>query len=186
MKVAVLGASGHAGSEITKELSARGHEVVAIARRPKAIPNGTGITAVAGDASDPATLASLIRGCDAVISALHFNIGTDVLLAGLKEAGVPRLLVTGGGATLEIAPGKRVIDQPDFPADWKDMAMQGVAFLDSLHEEKDIDWTFFSPAALLIEGPRLGHYRLGGDNLVVNDAGESENQFRRLCHCHGR
>lgn len=38
MKVALLGASGQAGSEITKELSARGHIVVAVARKPEAIP----------------------------------------------------------------------------------------------------------------------------------------------------
>ena len=37
MKVAVLGASGHAGSEIVKELALRGHQVRAIARRPAAI-----------------------------------------------------------------------------------------------------------------------------------------------------
>jgi putative NADH-flavin reductase len=38
MKVAVLGASGRAGSEITKELAARGHSVVAVARKPEASP----------------------------------------------------------------------------------------------------------------------------------------------------
>ncbi|HBI19498.1 MAG TPA: 3-beta hydroxysteroid dehydrogenase, partial [Brevundimonas sp.] len=74
MKVAVLGASGRAGSEITKELASRGHSVTAIARKPDAIPAASGITPIAGDASDPAALIALIKGSDAVISALHFDV----------------------------------------------------------------------------------------------------------------
>lgn len=44
MKIAVAGASGRAGSEITRELSRRGHAVTAIARNPEkiaALPNVT-------------------------------------------------------------------------------------------------------------------------------------------------
>lgn len=177
MKVAVLGASGRAGSEISKELAARGHEVVAIARKPEAIPHLSGVTAQAGDASSPSALADLIRGSDAVISALHFDVPATTLLAALREAGVPRLLVTGGAASLDVAPGKRVVDDPAFPAEWKDMALGGIAFLDALRAETEIDWTFFSPAALLFEGPRLGAYRRGTDQLVADANGESKISF---------
>ncbi len=116
MKVAVLGASGRAGSEITKELAARGHTVTAIARKPETIPAASGVTAVAGDASDAAALPGLIKGADAVISALHFDVPAEAILAALKTAGVPRLLVTGGAASLEVAPGVMLIDTPAFPA----------------------------------------------------------------------
>lgn len=177
MKVAVLGASGRAGSEITKELAARGHHVLAVARKPKAIPDTAGVTPVAGDASDPAALAQLIQGCDAVISALHFDVPATTLLSALRQAGVGRLLVTGGAASLEVAPGVRLIDTPEFPQDWKAFAMGGIVFLDALREEKAIDWTFFSPAMVIFEGPRLGRYRLGGDQLVTDDAGESKISF---------
>ena len=177
MKVAVLGASGHAGSEIVKELALRGHQVRAIARRPAAIPQAAGIEAVAGDASDPAALAELIRGVDAVISALHFDISADTLLTAVKRAGVARLLVTGGAASLEVAPGQRLFDTPDFPAEWKAFAAGGIAFLDALRDEREVDWTFFSPAALIFEGPRTGKYRSGGDRLVVDDKGESRISF---------
>lgn len=177
MKIAVLGASGRAGSEITKELAARGHNVVAIARKPEAVPQLPGVTAKAGDASEPGALADLIRGADAVISALHFDVPAATLLAALREAGVPRLLVTGGAASLEVAPGKRVIDDPAFPAEWKDMALGGIAFLDALRAETEIDWTYFSPAALLFEGPRLGTYRGGTDQLVTDANGESKISF---------
>ena len=177
MKVAVLGASGRAGSEITKELASRGHSVTAIARKPDAIPAASGVTPVAGDASDPAALADLIKGSDAVISALHFDVPAETLLGALKTAGVPRLLVTGGAASLEVAPGVLLFDTPQFPAEWKPIAKGGLTFLDDLRLEKEIDWTFFSPAALIEEGPRTGAYRTGGDQLVVDDKGDSKISF---------
>ena len=177
MAIAVLGASGRAGSEIVKELVARGHEVIAIARKPEAIPALPGVTARAGDASDPAALAALIRGTDAVISALHFDVSAATLLAALKQAGVGRLLVTGGAASLEVAPGVRLIDTPEFPEAWKGAAQGGIAFLDALKGETAIDWTFFSPAAFIFEGPRLGTYRGGKDQLVTDAKGESRISF---------
>ena len=177
MKVAVLGASGRAGSEITRELAARGHAVTAIARKPEAIPAADGVTPVAGDASDDAALAELIKGSDAVISALHFDVPAETILTALKTAGVPRLRVTGGAASLEVAPGVRLIDTPEFPEEWKGMAQGGIVFLDALRAETEIDWTFFSPAAVIEETPRLGHFRTGTDQLVVDDKGESRIGF---------
>lgn len=177
MAIAVLGASGRAGSEIVKELVARGHEVIAIARKPEAIPALPGVTAKAGDASEPAALAELIRGADAVISAIHFDVPAATLLSALKQAGVGRLLVTGGAASLEVAPGVRLIDTPEFPEAWKGAAQGGIAFLDALKGETEIDWTFFSPAAFIFEGPRLGTYRGGKDQLVTDDKGESRISF---------
>lgn len=179
MKVAVLGASGRAGSEITKELAARGHTVTAIARKPEAIPAADGVTTVAGDASDAETLAGLIAGSDAVISALHFDIPAATLLNALKTAGVPRLLVTGGAASLEVAPGKKLWDVmgDSLPPEWKPAILGGMAFLDDLRGETDIDWTFFSPAAFIEVGPRTGVFRLGGDQLVTDDKGESRISF---------
>ena len=139
MKVAVLGASGRAGGEITQELARRGHQVTAVARHPEAIPAAAGVTAVAGDARDADALAGLIRWHDAVISALHFDVTAETLLGALRTAGVPRLLVTGGAASLRTADGGRLIDSPDFPAAWREMAMGGVRFLDSLRAVNDID-----------------------------------------------
>lgn len=176
MKVAVLGASGRAGAKITNELAARGHQVVGIARSADRVPVGAGISAIAGEVSSP-DFFKLIRGCDAVISALHFNVSAEIVLSALKEAGVNRLLVTGGAASLEIAPGKRVLDRIDFRDDWKELAMLGVTFLERLRDEKSIEWTFFSPAELLFEGPRLGRYRLGGDQLITDQNGESKISF---------
>ncbi|MDQ8028204.1 MAG: NAD(P)-dependent oxidoreductase [Brevundimonas sp.] len=177
MKIVVLGASGRAGSEITKEAAARGHTVTAVARKPEGIPAAEGVTAVAGDASDADALAPLLKGADAVISALHHDIPAATLLKALKTAGVPRLLVTGGASSLEVAPGVKLIDTPDFPEEWKVFARNGIVFLDDLRGETDIDWTYFSPAAVIEETPRLGAFRTGTDQLIVDDKGESRIGF---------
>ncbi|WP_260921619.1 NAD(P)-dependent oxidoreductase [Novosphingobium sp. 9] len=177
MKIAVLGASGRAGSQIALEAAARDHEVLALARHPEKIPTAAGITPLAADAGDPAALAPLIAGCNAVVSALHFDVTAETLLSAIRSAGVPRLLVTGGAASLLGPDGQRLIDSPDFPAEWKPMAMGGIVFLDVLKTTTDIDWTFFSPAALIFEGERTGHYRTDTDHLVTDAQGESRISF---------
>ncbi len=177
MKVAVLGASGRAGSEIVKELAARGHDVVAVARNPDAIPAADGITAKQGDASDAAALAELIKGSEAVISALKFNVSPASLLAALKQAGVGRLLVTGGAASLKDENGERLIDTDAMPESWKPIAQEGIDFFYELREEKEVDWVFFSPAFNFIVGPRTGKFRLGNEHLIRDEAGESKISF---------
>jgi putative NADH-flavin reductase len=176
MKVAVLGASGKGGSQITKELVSRGHQVVAIARNPEKLPSGPGITPVQGDASDADALAKQISGVDAVISAVHFNIPASTLLSAVKQAGVNRLLVMGGAASLNNKDGVRLYDTPGFPENIKPIVKPAIDFLDDLKNEHDVDWTFFSPAMVIFEGPRQGpgSFRLGKDELVTDANGESK------------
>ena len=90
-----------------------------------------------------------------------------------KRAGIARLLVVGGAGTLEVAPGWRMIDQPDFPAQWKAGALKTAAFLDLLRDEAELGWACLSPAAMLIPGERTGRYRVGSDQLLTDEAGES-------------
>ena len=176
MHVAVLGASGKGGSEITKELVARGHTVIGIARNPDAIPQLKGVTAKQGDASDAGTLAGLIEGADAVISALHFNVPSATLLSAVKQAGVDRLLVMGGAASLNNADGVMLYDSEGFPDFLKPIVKPAIDFLDELRQETETDWTFFSPAMNIFVGERRGpgSVRLGGDELVTDADGKSD------------
>ena len=178
MKIAIIGATGYVGSSILTESLARGHDVTAIGRRPDALPAHARLKPVQGDVTRPDELASLIADHHAVISA--FNPGKDASGAGTlsivnaaKRAGVERLLVVGGAGSLEIAPGRRVIDEPDFPAEWKDGATKTSAFLDQLRGETELDWVFVSPAKMLAPGTRTGAYRVGGDQLMTDEEGES-------------
>lgn len=174
MNVAVIGATGRAGREITAELVRRGHNVTAIARHPDAALSAPLVKRVAGDVADPDGLAKFLTGHDAVVSAVHFlDCDPAKLVRAVRAAGVSRYLVVGGAASLEVAPGKKLIDQPNFPKEYDAEARAGIAFLDYLRGVDDLDWTFLSPAALLFEGPRLGTFRLGKDMLVANAEGSS-------------
>lgn len=177
MKVAVIGASGRGGSRIVEELTRRGHQVTVIARNLDKLPSGAGITAKQGDVHDP-SLADLLKGHDAVISAVRFIHSDPALLIGaVKKSGVKRYLVMGGAGSLEVAPGKKLIDTPQFPDVAKPEASRGGIFLDMLRAESDLDWSFLSPSALIEIGERTGKFRIGGDQLLTDANGKSRITF---------
>ena len=127
-----------------------------------------------GDANDEEGLAALLRGHEAVISAGRFvSVDPRALIAAVKKAGVPRLLVVGGAGSLEVAPGVQLVDTPDFPAAYKPEALAGREFLDVLRGERELNWTFLSPSAIFGPGERTGTFRLGTDQLLVDADGES-------------
>lgn len=171
-KIALIGASGNAGSRILKELSDRGHQVTAIARNPEKIASLPNVVAKKGDVFDQEGLSELLKGHDAVISSVHFTASDPAtLIEAVRASGVQRYLVVGGAGSLEIAPGQRVVDLPDFPAAYKAEATKGAEFLDRLKQEKQLDWTFLSPSAEFVPGERTGKFRIGKDNLLSNDEG---------------
>lgn len=174
MKIALIGATGRAGSEILKELVRRGHAVTAIVRNPEKVPSAANVTAKKGDVFDKSGLTELLKGHDAVISAVHFTASDpQKLIDTVKAAGVKRYLVVGGAGSLEVAPGVALVTTPEFPAEYKAEALKGGDFLALLRQEKDLDWTFLSPSALLFDGPRTGAFRLGKDQLLSNEKGSS-------------
>ncbi len=52
-------------------------------------------------------------------------------------------------------------------------ARAGVKFLDTLRNEKELDWTYLSPSAEFSPGERTGKFRIGGDQLLVDSNGKS-------------
>lgn len=184
--VVLIGASGFVGTAILNELLTRGHKVTAIVRNPQKIntthPN---LTVIKADVSDTNALVDACKGKDAVISAYNPgwtnpNIYDEILrnypliLNAVKQSGVERLLCVGGAGTLFCAPGLRVVDSGVIP----DAIMGGVKslgefYLNTLIHEKDIDWVFFSPAGTLEPGKRTGVFRLGKDDLIVDENGNS-------------
>jgi putative NADH-flavin reductase len=174
MKIAVIGASGHAGSRITRELAGRSHAITAIARNPRKIAVLPNVTARAGDVMDEAGLTQLLAGHDVAISSVHFlDSDPAKLIAAAKASGVGRYLMVGGAGSLEIAPGVRLVTTPNFPAQYKAEAEKGAAFLDLLRQEKELNWTFLSPSALFIAGERTAKFRLGTDQLLTGADGKS-------------
>jgi len=183
MKVLVFGAGGHIGRAITAELLRRGHAVTA-ASRSGTQAEDLGVQVLQGDAADAATVATLAQGQDAVVAAIGPKPGAAVpdgafsgpahgLIEGLRAAGVRRLVILGGAGSLEVAPGQRVVDGPGFPDLWKPNALGQAEALDIYRTVGDLDWTYVSPAAVIQPGERTGTYRVGGDQLLVDAAGQS-------------
>jgi uncharacterized protein len=178
MKIAVIGASGNAGSRIAAELTRRGHAVTAIARHPEKIAMLPGITAKRGDVMDQASLAQLLAGHDAAVSSVHFTASDPARLIGAaKASGVGRYLVVGGAGSLEVAPGVPLVATPGFPVAYKAEAEKGAAFLDLLRQERELNWTFLSPSVLFVAGERTGKFRLGTDQLLTAADGKSSISF---------
>lgn len=174
MKVAIIGGTGRAGTEISAELARRGHQVTAISRHPENAVKVDGVTAVAGDVQQADALVETIKGHDVVVSAVMFSDTDPAPLVGVvRDSGVPRYLVVGGAGSLEVAPGVALITTPDFPEVAKVEAGKGADFLDYLRGVDDIDWTFLSPSAYFFVGDRKGSFRLGKDALLVDADGNS-------------
>ena len=176
MNVALVGASGKIGTKITNELLDRGHKVTAIARHPENIPARDGLKAVAGDLMDPAALAAILKGHDAVISAAPFIANeSEKLFAAVRDSGVKRYLMVGGAASLINDKGVKGWDTlPELPDFVSANIQEGMRALELLKKDGSLDWTFFSPAVTIGPGERTGKFRLGKDNVVANDAGESK------------
>lgn len=184
--VTLIGASGFVGTAILNELLARGHRVTAVVRNPGKIGiKSPSLTVVQADVTDTSALVAACKDRDAVISAYNPgwtnpNIYEETLrnypliLEAVRQSGVRRLLCVGGAGTLFCAPGLRVVDSGVIP----DAIMGGVRslgefYLNTLMNEKEIDWIFFSPAGTLEPGKRTGKFRPGKDDLIVDENGNS-------------
>ncbi|MNI50233.1 NmrA-like family protein [compost metagenome] len=172
--IAIIGATGRAGSQLLEEALRRGHHVTAIARNTAKIGERAGVVSKNVDVLDAQALQAAVAGHDVVISAAHFaTVPSAAVIEPVKKAGVKRLLVVGGAGSLLLPGGTRVIDSEGFPAEYKAEASAGAVFLDDLRREQQLDWTFVSPSAEFVEGERTGAFRIGKDDLLVSSAGRS-------------
>ena len=184
MHITVFGAAGSVGSAVVAEALARGHAVTAVVRSeqrlaelPKAAEQRL------GDAGNVDDVVAVSTGSDVVVSATRPAPGSEhelvatanALLAGVRKTGA-RLLLVGGAATLVVpgSGGRLVIDDPTYvPPAWRPIAQACSDQLEVCRAETEADWTYLSPPALLNPGRRVGTYRIGGDELLVDSEGHS-------------
>lgn len=179
MKVAVIGATGNAGSRITAELQKRGHNVRAIVRSRDKISPTKGLEVAASDLSDVAQLADILKGADAVVSAYRPPvdnndqiIGTTKRITEAAKRNKQRLLVVGGAGGLFVAPGVTAIASGHLPEFALPIAKAHEQVRQNL-EASGADWTYFAPAGLFEPGERTEKFRLGKDDLIVDTNGNS-------------
>ena len=179
MKIAVVCANGKAGQLIVKEALNRGLDVTAIVRGEN---RSDAKQVVVKDLFD--LTAADLKDFDVVVDA--FGAWTPEALpqhsASLKHlcdilSGTNvRLLVVGGAGSLYVNPehSAQVMDGPDFPDIFKPLANAQGKALEELRSRDDVKWTFLSPACdFQADGERTGKYLLGGEELKLNERGES-------------
>ena len=189
--IAIFGGTGYAGSAIRDEALGRGHRVIAVSRHaPADALAADGLEFRQGDVHDPALVESVAAEADVIVVAIRFGPGGsgdgDVRLAdalpALTAAAAKhgtRLGVVGGAASLLVAEGgPRLLDTPEFPAQFKGEAGSAADALEILRADATgADWFFVSPAAgfgSYNPGQPTGKYRTGGDILLTDSAGKSE------------
>jgi len=182
MKIFLFGVTGNAGQAILQEALSRGHTVTAAARQTGFFHPVGKASVVTADVLDAASLKDAIKGHDAIVVAIsgrksgHDTVAKAAtnLLATMPEAGVSRLLWVGGAGSLEVAPGVRLVDTPQFPAIYREEALGQAAALQTLRAGKTaVNWTYVSPPAMIGAGGRTGSYRVGGDQLLADANGVS-------------
>lgn len=176
MKIAVFGATGMVGSQITAEALRRGHQVTAVSRRGSAVDGAPGATAVAAALGDSAAVSALAASHDAIVLATgpsrtggDHQLWLDDMASALAAVGTTRVFMVGGAGALTID-GTRLVDLPDFPEAYKPEALTMAALYDMVQASPEsLDWTMQAPAPAIFPGERTGSYKLGTDS----PAGES-------------
>lgn len=178
MKIAIIGATGKAGSLIAKEAFERGMDVTAIVRDKQKVDTGR-YAVIEKDIFD--ITVDDVKDFDAVVSAFGAEPGREITLQTSLKAltdvfeQIPavRLLIVGGAASLytNFERTAQLIDT--IPPEWYAVPASMLIAFNELKKSK-ANWTFFSPANFFdAAGPRTGKYTLGTDYVILNKAGES-------------
>lgn len=179
MKIAVVCANGKAGSLIVKEAAARGLDVTAVVRGEN---RSAAKNALIKDLFE--LTREDLKPFDVIVDAFGAWTADTVSgipaavrrLCGLIEGTDKRLIVVGGAGSLYVNPEHTacVADGPDFPDAFKPLAAAHDEALSFLRTQNSVKWTYVSPAAdFRADGERTGRYIPGGEELVLNDRGES-------------
>ena len=179
MKLAVVCANGKAGKLIVEEAVKRGMDVTAVVRgENQTVAQHT----LSKDLFD--LTKEDLAGFDVVVDAfgtwapetLHLHSESLKHLADILSGSNVRLLVVGGAGSLYINKEHtmQVMDTPNFPEMFKPLAQKQGKSLEELRARTDVKWTYISPAGdFRADGPRTGEYILAGEELTLNDKGES-------------
>lgn len=180
MKIAVVAANGRVAGKVIDEALGRGIEVKAFGRDDE---NKTSCKDYVKKDIMELTAADL-AGFDAVVDGfgawtpetLDGHVKTSQHLCDILASTDTRLLIVGGAGSLYVNAEHtlQVKDGADFPEIFLPLANAQGEELAKLRERDDVNWTFISPAAdFQADGERTGEYILGGEELTLNEAGES-------------
>jgi putative NADH-flavin reductase len=169
VRVAVFGAAGATGRQVVQLALQKGWEVAALVRRPDALTSENGLSVTEGDARDDAVVATVVRGSDAVISAIGLRKGADTSLSeataticrAMEAGGVDRLVVMSVLGIRDSADKAGVFGRVILPLFMKKPMADRIR-LEEVVESTGLDYTFVRPTRL-VDGEPTGHYSAGPD-----------------------
>lgn len=182
MKIAVIGATGKAGSLIAAEARTRNHDVTAIVRPESVSKLKDDYTVLTRDLFDLTT--DDLRSFDIVVDAFGSPMGDpeaaklhvtsmEHLISILEPVPQVRLMVVGGAGSLYADESKTKLVMESIPEAWRAVPSNMMTAFEKLKQSK-VNWTYFSPAAQFDpKGKRTGHYVLTTDVQIMNPEGKS-------------
>lgn len=178
--IAVVAADGRVARKVITEAVNRGFAVTAFGRRDENTTDAQKY--VKKDIFD--LTRDDLAGFDAVVDAfgawteetLPQHSTTLAHLCDVLSGTDTRLLIVGGAGSLYVNPEHTITvsQTPDFPDSFKPLAGAMAKALGELRKRSDVKWTYISPAGdFQADGKRTGRYLLGGEELKLNERGES-------------
>lgn len=170
MELALFGATGGTGRELTAQATAANHEIQALTRSPATIPPNQAVTAVEGNVLDPDAVKATVDGTDAVVCLLGrtsnnpadvVSRGTANIIDAMDEQGIGRLVVLtsmGLGSSVKQVPWYVRLANVTVLHD----LMADKARQEELVAGSGLDWTIVRPGGLT-DRPKTGEYEHGVD-----------------------
>ena len=174
MRIAVIAASGKAGTHILREAHMREHDVTAIVMNKGNLKiEGTPVLErdlfyLTKEDIEPFDV--LINAFSPSSAEPHLHVDAGRHLISLLEGTNKKLFVVGSSGCLYVDENQqyRLLETENYPEHLREAAKYQLQNLQDL-ENSSIQWTFLSPSKMFdSEGPRTGHYVIGKNRVVVN------------------
>ncbi|EDH3306570.1 TPA: NAD(P)-dependent oxidoreductase [Campylobacter jejuni] len=182
MKIAILCASGKVGKEISKEALRRNLEPVCFVRNSSKMNEFLPQAKIVQKDLFELDFKDLVD-FDIIIDAfgewenLSLHKKHIECLSKILQGSKAKLFVVGGAGSLYMDENHttRLMDMPDFPKEYLDIAKASAEVLEFLRNEKGFKWVYVSPSAIFSPDlPKTNHYKIIGEKFEVNANNESK------------
>jgi putative NADH-flavin reductase len=175
MNIVLAGATGNIGSRILDEALSRGHRVTGLTRDPAKLAARSGKQAKKASTAEVSAFADVLKGHEAAILSIKWNENhVHQVLDALRKSGVKRCLFVIGAGSLLRMDGRTHFDHMAEKGIQPPTSKPAALALAEMQKAADLDWTAISPPASIQPGQRTGKFRLGLDDLIEDDKGESQ------------
>jgi nucleoside-diphosphate-sugar epimerase len=181
MRIVIFGANGGTGRHLTRLALDAGHTVVAVTRHPDSFPvSGAALTVAVADVRDADAVASVVKGADAVLSALGvtftrepvdtYSAGTANIVGAMQAHGVGRLAVVSSTAIGDYpdraaAPFVLRLVQPVISNIFGKTLYADMRRMEAIVADSGLHWTIVRPSGLF-DLPNVTEYVAGhGDPI---------------------